>query len=404
MMMSLPRLYMRFVEIIGIPVLGFVAMGGLHFVTMFGAGWLEGRPASETPRNAARPVVVPGYPLQPGGAGHPIVIAARDLAAEPRGNNLLARVGEVRLALPEGSSGVEYRGISLFVYQGSKVVGTIRDQEQRGFLHRQAPEISIYDWTVKVPNAAPACLRQKCRARLVVTAVQAGRATSHVNSGFAALPVSRAQTLTESEPAPSRYWDTYYRKALEEKLARRHRQARQQFEEALAFIATNHEEPHPASARIEYDLAQIAKSEGRKDEFRRRMQSAYEILDPMADAEVARVLSEARTRLDKEMVARGLAGHLWDARDYAGSYRWYRLAYDAVADLETSDYSRNLKLARNASGIMATSCMLGHEAESKEALAELKRRYEDLEKGAQKSLDYWVKSGQRFINKGRCQR
>ncbi len=400
MMISFPRLYMRFIELIGFPLMMFVAMGGLHFVGLW--GFLVEDSARGSTRTSRPWITIDGYDIQPGTDIERIIVAARGIHAESRDNGLVMRIDEIRLALPRNKPGAEYSGISLLVYQGSQVIGRFRDVEQRGILHRQDPVQFIRDWTGFVPGTGDRCIRQACKARLIVTVESSTHAIHAVNTTLAPFQAGTSETLELPEAEPSRHWDVYYLRALSAHHAKQYSEARRLYQEAMDFIGSTQDANHSAIARIQFDLARIEKTQKNAREFERRMKIAYTILDQKTDALVTEELRPARIRLDKEMVASKLGGHYWHQRDYGNSYRYYRLAYDAVAELDTSDYSRNLRRARNSSGIMASSCMLGRESESREAMAELERRYKDLEPGAQKSLDYWIRSGKRFLNGGRC--
>jgi hypothetical protein len=87
---------------------------------------------------------------------------------------------------------------------------------------------------------------------------------------------------------------------------------------------------------------------------------------------------------------------------YGDAYAYYERAHAAARDLDTTEYSRNRKLAGSAAGLMATACMLGRWDVADRAMAELKERIGKVEPAEQKRLEYWIRTGEPRLKARKC--
>ena len=108
------------------------------------------------------------------------------------------------------------------------------------------------------------------------------------------------------------------------------------------------------------------------------------------------------TGLDKEVVARRLADIYWDQRSYARAFDHYDRAYRYAREVQATDSSLNLRLARNSAGRMATACMLANWEVADSAMAELKERIRRTDPAEQKRLEYWIRTGEPRLAARKC--
>jgi len=338
------------------------------------------------------PVVNTGY----------IYVAGRGISAEQHGKDLYLKLAEIKLEKQENKDEVSYVSLGINVYQNpNKNLGSTWTREIRGTLTTEAPVAILHDQVFVLPNIGSSCNTAGCRARLLLS-VPTGPAGSYAeNTAFAGFSTSPGTSIALNQ-TPSKYWDTYYNSALAARRQNRFEDAIRLFQQTLDFIEQNLGPEHPATARTLVTRASLYKKLNKPELYEQDMQHAYAILDQYPDETVKKELGANFYWIDKEEVARWLGDYYWDAYRYQDSFKYYQLAYEAAPDLSTTDYSRNLKLAFSSAGVMKTACTLGKWELADKAMAELKRRYKDVEPASQKELDYWINTGEPRLKNRKC--
>jgi tetratricopeptide (TPR) repeat protein len=172
--------------------------------------------------------------------------------------------------------------------------------------------------------------------------------------------------------------------------------------QALASVERSGSSDRPAMALAQYRLSLEYERQKRTGEQEQALLRALAILETYSDAEVKAELGASGGGLDKEIVARRLADIYWDLRRYDRAYDHYDRAYRYAREVQPSDSSLNLRLARNSAGRMVTACMLGNWDVADSAMAELKRRIVNVDAAERKRLDYWNRTGEPRLQARRC--
>jgi hypothetical protein len=332
-------------------------------------------------------------------------IGAQGIHAEVHGADLRIALERVVLEKRPERERVEYTQLGINVYPLSSARSedgrSAWDGEIRGMLTAEAPSATLESQVFVLPGIGERC-RASCRARLLLTVRTSPSSSFTENTPFATFQAAATRDIALPAASPSRFWDTYYDRALAARQANRHAEAERLFADTLAFIEKNLGSGHPAAARTLATLAGLYKTQKRNAEYERAMLRALEILDPLPDRTVKQSLGETRLLIDKELLARQLGDFYWDQRSYAEALRHYRLAHRAVPGIETSDYDRNLRLASSAAGIMASACVLGDFETADAAMRELKERVTKVEPAARRRLEYWIRTGEPRLQKRQC--
>jgi hypothetical protein len=181
-------------------------------------------------------------------------------------------------------------------------------------------------------------------------------------------------------------------------------QHQENLEEQLknTLVSTERSGGGPAAALAHYRHSLEYERQKRTGEQEQALLRALAILEKYSDAEVKTELGASGSGLDKEVVARRLADIYWDLRRYDSAYAHYDRAYRYAREVQASDSSLNLKLARNSAGRMATACMLGNWDVADSAMAELKERIGRVNAAEQKRLDYWIRTGEPRLAARKC--
>ena len=200
----------------------------------------------------------------------------------------------------------------------------------------------------------------------------------------------------------SQVWKTHYEKALQAGRKHNFEKAEKLFQETLVSIGRDHGADHPAVSQTLAGYAVMLKQQNRFDEYAGNMQRAYAFLGRYTDTETKALLGNYDFRVDREALARKLGDFFWDQRNYEESYTWYRRAIEAVPGLDTSESSKNLRLAFTSAGAMKTACELGKTEEAEAAMKELKARFEEVNQRSQNELEYWIRTGGARLDAGQC--
>jgi tetratricopeptide (TPR) repeat protein len=382
--------------------------GGLVVVAVVAyQAWPFARTMLFSERAQPQPKLAPAGPEATNvGAGYPaqyVRVTGKGFRAEAHGADLHIRIGEVRLEPTGKIPAPRYQslGISVSRRAGNRYqdAGSASNPEARGDLAR--PEV-LRDQVFVVRGAAAHCAQGGCEAQLVLV-VQSGANSAYAEStGMAALPVSATREIAAPAEAPPKYWDTHLNRASAAVQQGRTEEGMRLFGETLAFVQKNFGADHPIEA---YVLVRKAAMHQRVNDAAGREQAllrALAILERHPAPEAKRAIGAGGDWMDKEMVARELGDLYWERRRYADALAHYRRAYDSVPELDTTDYSRNLKLAFDSAGIMATACVLGQWDLADRAMAELKRRYAQVRPESQRKLKYWIDTGEPRLQARRC--
>jgi len=345
------------------------------------------------------------YQIVPDATTTSVYVTGRGITAEQQGNNLLMKLAEIRLEKNETKQEVSYNSVGINVYQTqgnrSNNLGTVWSWEIRGKLTAAAPVTVVRDQVFTLNKVGTACNGGNCKARLLLGFVTGPASSGAENTAFAVINVTAGASIAQSS-APSKYWDTYYNRAITARQQKRNTEAERLFQETMDFIRKNLSPEHPAMARALASRANLYWNMGNKTQYEQDMLQAYTILDRYPDSEIKQELGVTSYALDKEQVASWLGDYYWDANRYADSYKYYQLAYAAAPALQTTDYSRNMKLAFSSSGVMKTACTLGKWDIADQAMVELKQRYKKVEPETQKELDYWIQTGEPRLKNRSC--
>jgi tetratricopeptide (TPR) repeat protein len=264
--------------------------------------------------------------------------------------------------------------------------------------------LALKDKVFVVPGAATACAQGGCAAKLTLwTEPGANHGGHRENTMMAALRVSVARDIPAPEPVVSKHWQVYFDSAFAALSARRMDEAETLFAKALAFVDENLGVDHPAAARVLYQSAVTNEIKGGKPAEREAaLKRALAILEKYPDRDVQAVVGTNGGPLDKERVARRLADGYWDQRKYAEAYDYYDRAYKAVADVGSDETTRNLRLALDSAGIMATACTLGKWDIAERAMAELKQRAPKVTSESKGKLQYFIDTGEPRLAARKC--
>ena len=176
----------------------------------------------------------------------------------------------------------------------------------------------------------------------------------------------------------------------------------QRLRQSVASIEKSGNGDRPVAALALWRLSQEYEAKKRTAEQEQALLHSLAILERYADSEVKAELDAGGTGLDKEVVARRLADIYWDQRNYARAFDHYDRAYRYAREVQATDSSLNLRLARNSAGRMATACMLGNWDVADAAMAELKERIRRTDAAEQKRLDYWIRTGEPRLAARKC--
>ena len=214
---------------------------------------------------------------------------------------------------------------------------------------------------------------------------------------------AKVQSPAAAQPAPAARQDA---PPVGRSAATGEWQQQETFEErlkqSLASIERSGNAGRPVAALALYRLSQEHEEKKRTADQEQALLRALAILESYPDAEVKAELGAGGSGLDKEVVARRLADIYWDQRDYARAYDHYERAYRYASEVQASDSSLNLRLARNSAGRMATACMLGNWEVADAAMAELKARIGRTDAAEQKRLEYWIRTGEPRLRSRNC--
>jgi len=331
-------------------------------------------------------------------------VTGKGFGAEAHGADLRVRVAEIRLESTGKLPKTRYVALGLSVsrrvgntYQSA---GSLMDREVRGELGVTAEVLR--DQVFVVRGAAAHCAQGGCEATLLLQIEVTPNVAHTENTGTAALPVSATREIAAPVEAPPKYWDTHLNRASAAVQEGRVEEGMRLFDETIAFVRTNFGAEHPIEA---YVLVRKAAMHQRQKDTVAREQAllrAAAILERHPAAEAKRAIGAGGAWMDKEMVARELGDLYWDARRYADGLAYYQRAYAAVPELDTTDYSRNLKLASSSAGIMATACVLQKWDIADRAMAELKSRYPQVKPESQRGLKYWIDTGEPRLKARKC--
>ncbi|MDX1513712.1 MAG: tetratricopeptide repeat protein [Gammaproteobacteria bacterium] len=345
-----------------------------------------------------------GFDIKPGRYTGHVYVAGRGIRAEAHGADLHIRIEEILLEKKADASRATYSSLGVNVIPGatSRREGprAVWNREVRGDLDSASPSTTLLNQVFVVPGMGPKCATS-CKVGLLL-GVQTPSGSSHAeNTGSTTFQLSSTREIAAPDPSTSKYWDTYYHRAVKAKSAKRYEESERLFRETLAFIDENLGADHPAMARTLVTMAHIFQLQKRDADYETAMTEAHEILDKYSDAETREKFGTG-PRVDKELVARHLGDFYWEQNDFEKGYVYYKHAYAAAPELETSDYSRNLKLAYSSAGIMATACMLQKYEEAAQALAELKQRARKVKSESREHFDYWIETGESRIKNRQC--
>lgn len=175
-----------------------------------------------------------------------------------------------------------------------------------------------------------------------------------------------------------------------------------QLKKSLASVERTGNGDRPLAALVLYRLSLEYEGNKRTAEQEQALLRSLAILERYPDSEVKAELDAGGTGLDKEVVARRLADIYWDQRSYARAFDHYDRAYRYAREVQATDSSLNLRLARNFAGRMATACMLANWEVADSAMAELKERIRRTDPAEQKRLEYWIRTGEPRLAARKC--
>ncbi len=338
--------------------------------------------------------------------GNSLVFAgARGVFAEAQGNDLVVAVDEIRLELDPDDSSAKYKGVSFYVIprdlarqSEGRSAGNL---DIRGTLTAESPTRILRDKVFVLPGLAKTCA-DGCQAKLIVSVKTSPSTGAHINTAFGEFEISQSKIIARPDEAKPKHWDTLYTKATRAMNRKQYNESERLFKLTIAFIEENLGADHPALARTLMTMATNYKIQQRQAEYETLMVRTFTILQKHSASEIQRELSDLDLRIDKEMVARRLGDFYWDQRRYDQSYIYYKHAYEAVPELQTSEYSRNLKLAYGSAGVMKTACMLQKFDEAERALNELKERIKKVKSESRESLSYWIRTGEPRVSSRKC--
>jgi tetratricopeptide (TPR) repeat protein len=159
---------------------------------------------------------------------------------------------------------------------------------------------------------------------------------------------------------------------------------------------------HPAVATVLYRLGAQYRTSKRHQEQEQAWLRAMSILEKYrAGPSDTRPGEAFDNNADKEMIARALGGFYWDQRRYVDSYKYYDLAYRFGGGLPANAES-NRRLAYDSAGIMVGACMQEHWEIADRAMAELKERIKTVSPEDQRSLQYWINTGEPRLKSRKC--
>ena len=173
------------------------------------------------------------------------------------------------------------------------------------------------------------------------------------------------------------------------------------YREMLAALERDRGEISPMAALLHSQLAFVGAGQKNFAEEERELLRALAILERYSDKEI-RQTRAIEGALDQEMLAARLGYHYWEQRRYDKAYQYYERAYDAAPRLDTSEESRNRRLAVSSAGLMASACTLGKWDIADRAMAELKLRMVNVDAELREWLRYWVRTGEPRLAARRC--